>query len=291
MLFQTFIPRTWSRLLKELVSRKLVSDIFNFWPPETSSGELESFCSSLSGQLVDALLKEKAAVWPVYEPQNQSTQFRSLESLIVASPTERRTYFKHLLEWAYPLLGHQDTFSIFSASLGKIRILNPEVAHDLLLVRLSCLYSAALLTNTSRSGKSRQDYPGVRGDQKLLLEYLLSTDNVLNICGLPLIPHCKWQEGGDIQCQGDPLYTMLTRSEFNIFGPCDDLAIPLHQLPPHVEDILLKLGPSSINVQRLSVPRIVEYLSTYPKVVSFGRQDGLQCRSLAIQILGVDGYI
>jgi hypothetical protein len=82
MLFQKFIPRTWSYLLKEMVSRGLVSNIFSFWPPETSSGEVGSYCSPLSGELVSTLLATKADVWPVY----QSTEFKSLESLVVAPP-------------------------------------------------------------------------------------------------------------------------------------------------------------------------------------------------------------
>lgn len=57
---------------------------------------------------------------------------------------------------------------------------------------------------------------------------------------------------------------MLTRSEFDVFGACDDSAIPLHQLQPQVQDTLLRLGPSTINVQKLAIPRIVEYLSIYP---------------------------
>src|SRR5260221_4296356 len=136
MLFQTFIPRTWGCLLKELVSKKLVSNIFSFWPPGTCSGELESLSSSLSGQLVEALLEEKADVWPVYESQNQSTEFRSLESLIVASPNEWETVLGALARVGVSLTRPPKyIFDLLSESSLKKRFLTPKVAHGLLLVR------------------------------------------------------------------------------------------------------------------------------------------------------------
>ena len=100
-------------------------------------------------------------------------------------------------------------------------------------------------------------------DHKLLLEYLLSTKNILNICGLSLIPTANGEKVAISDARGGPVYTMLTRSEFEIFGSCDELSIPLHRLSPNVEDTLLLLRPGSVNVQRLTVPRIVEYLSMY----------------------------
>ena len=54
---------------------------------------------------------------------------------------------------------------------------------------------------------------------------------------------------------------MLTRTEFDTFCACDNSAIPLYRLPSHVAAALLEFGPSSVNVRRLTVSRIVEYLS------------------------------
>ena len=151
MLFQKFIPRTWSYLLKELVSRRLVSNIFSFWPPETSSGELASYCSPLSGELVSALLVAKADVWPVY----QSTEFKSLESLVVASPIARESVLQALARVGISLTRPpRYIFELLRDSSG-VRILTPEAAHGLLLVRHSCLYSAALLTTRPSTGKNR----------------------------------------------------------------------------------------------------------------------------------------
>jgi hypothetical protein len=103
----------------------------------------------------------------------------------------------------------------------------------------------------------------LKGDQELILEYLLSTKNVLNICGLPLVPVANGDTVTISNAPCLPAYTMLTRSEFDIFGPCDDTAIHLHRFSPHVASTLLEFGPLSVNVQRLTVPGIVKYLSLH----------------------------
>jgi hypothetical protein len=134
ILFQTFIPRTWCYLLEELATRQIVSDIFRIWPPEICSGELGSYCSSLSKELTRALLAKNAAVWPVYEPQNQSNQFQSLESLVVASPTERESVLRAFARVGISLtLPRRDIFMILR-NLPGTRILTPDEAHGLLLV-------------------------------------------------------------------------------------------------------------------------------------------------------------
>jgi hypothetical protein len=135
MLFQKLIPRTWSYLLQELASRGLVSNIFSFWPPEATSGELASYCSPLPGELVGALLVAKADVWPVY----QSSEFKSLESLVVASPIARESVLQALARLGISLTRPpRYIFDLLCNSSG-VRILSPEVAHGLLLVRHSCL--------------------------------------------------------------------------------------------------------------------------------------------------------
>jgi hypothetical protein len=146
MLFQTFIPRTWSHLLEELVSRGLISDVFGLWPPARSSGELECYYAPLSGQLVGTLLAAKAAVWPVYKLQSKSTQFINLEALVVAPPTGRECILQVLTRVGLSLTRPpRYIFELLNAS-ENVRILDPEVAHRLLLVCPLCSYSVALLT-------------------------------------------------------------------------------------------------------------------------------------------------
>jgi len=136
MLFQTFIPRTWSHFLEELVSRRLVTDIFSFWPPERSSEELECYYAPLSKQVVDTLVVANAAVWPVYKLPNQ---FRGLKALVVAPPTEREGVLQALagvglsLTWPPKYM-----FELLRDSSESVSILDPVEAHKLLLVSPFC---------------------------------------------------------------------------------------------------------------------------------------------------------
>jgi hypothetical protein len=112
------------------VSRRLLTDIFTFWPPERSSGELECYYAPLCKQLVDILVAVNSAVWPVYKLPNQ---FGGLKGLVVAPPTEREGVLQHYQE---------------------------------------------KVDETSRASET---------DKGLLLDYLLSTKNISNIRGLPLV--------------------------------------------------------------------------------------------------------
>jgi hypothetical protein len=111
-------------------------------------------------------------------------------------------------------------------------------------------------------------------DQQLLLDYLLSTKNVSCICDLPLVSVANGEKVTISNAMGVPVYTMLTRSELDISGPCDDTAIPLQKLPIHVVATLLETGPGSVNVQRLAVPHILEYLSVYPNRLALSFSEG-----------------
>ena len=160
MLFQTFIPRTWSLMLEELVSRGLVSDVFTFWPPERSSGELECYYAPLSEQLVHTLVAANAAVWPVYEFQNQ---FRSIKALVVAPPTERVCVLQALASVGISLTRPPKyIFEHLSNLSENVSILDPKVAHKLLLVCLSCLYPVSFLTGTGIRTKWRRSLKHLR---------------------------------------------------------------------------------------------------------------------------------
>lgn len=106
-------------------------------------------------------------------------------------------------------------------------------------------------------------------EQEEVLNYLLSMKNVINVCGLPLIPVANGRKVSLTPVgKNTHMYTLLTRDEFNIFASCDDYSIPLHLLPQNIHDILLELGPQYLNVRPLEVPRIVEYLSHKPNLVN-----------------------
>jgi hypothetical protein len=99
-----------------------------------------------------------------------------------------------------------------------------------------------------------------------ILEYLLSTKDVLNVVDLPLI-HAT---GGSLialsrkETSNIATYTMLNGAEFDIFGSCDNHAIALQHLPRTVADVLRSEGPKKVNVAELTLPKTVLYLSEYP---------------------------
>ena len=98
----------------------------------------------------------------------------------------------------------------------------------------------------------------------MILEYLISNRNVLNLVGLPVTPVVS---GGFVALRpatSETVHILLNRAEYDTFGSCDDNAIALHLLPPHISDILRINGPGSVNVEQLAIPRIVEYLTHYP---------------------------
>ena len=106
-----------------------------------------------------------------------------------------------------------------------------------------------------------------RDDTSVILEYLLSTDDVLNIIGLPFIKTVNGRVAvlTDLGSQPPKTYTMLDPVEFKTFGSCDDDSIiALKDLPPHVTNTLQSRGPKFINVENLGSEQIVEYLTLYP---------------------------
>ena len=111
-------------------------------------------------------------------------------------------------------------------------------------------------------------------DTFVVLEYLLSTDNFLNIIGLPFIKTVSGRTAvlSALNSQPPTTYTMLDHKEFYVFGSCsDDLIISLKDLPQSVAKSLQLHGPKFINVENLDPERIVEYLTLYPNQLSPGR--------------------
>lgn len=111
-------------------------------------------------------------------------------------------------------------------------------------------------------------------DTFVVLDYLLSTGDVLNIVGLPFIKTVGGRVAILMALNSKPLktYTMLDRKEFDVFGSCDDDSIiALKALPSPVAKSLQAYGPKYINVENLGSERIVEYLRLYPNRLDLRR--------------------
>ncbi|KAF9523036.1 hypothetical protein CPB83DRAFT_863634 [Crepidotus variabilis] len=271
ILFQTFIPRTWRILLETVVEhyKSIMPDIFNIWPPEIPSTELRAYASSLSQNLFHEVLSHKSPVWPIYSPEAQSAMsiiYTSLDNVILARSAVTSSVLKALTRGGLALTHPRSHISSLAEQAqarddGKdLSILTPEVAN-------------ANLQNSVQLVEDSSDL-----DKGHLLEYLLSTKNIENIVGLPLIPlggarRIALRPSGD-----DSTYTLLTRQEFDVFGPCDDQCIPLHLLPLSISPLFRdESSLSKVNARLLSVPAILSYLSQYPNrlglTLSMSRKD------------------
>ncbi len=60
------------------------------------------------------------------------------------------------------------------------------------------------------------------------------------------------------------VYVLFDRKAFDVFGVCDDHAIRLDLLPKTVAATICDYGPQKLNVEALTVPKIVQYLAIYP---------------------------
>jgi len=101
----------------------------------------------------------------------------------------------------------------------------------------------------------------------MILEYLLSTKNLNNIINLPLMPlvngrHVALRAASD---SVGVVHTLLGQTECEIFGLHDGDAIPLHKLGPSVATLLGNKGPKCLNVRRLTVEVVIQFLEEHVK--------------------------
>ena len=95
-----------------------------------------------------------------------------------------------------------------------------------------------------------------------ILSYLLSTEDLALIVGLPLVrvisgEYITLKESSD----GGPVHTLLTGSDKTVFGNYDHNAIDLTQLPPNAAELLRQKGPSILNVSSLTSGQVIKYLA------------------------------
>ncbi|KAF8888407.1 hypothetical protein CPB84DRAFT_1786293, partial [Gymnopilus junonius] len=233
LLFDYFIPQAWNRLLDILANSTGTTDIFKAWPPEqrspATSGE-SIYWEFLPKNLLKSIMSSKSAVWPVYQRQPSDTEYRALEELIAAEPNISKDILGALTSMGLRLTCPPAYICrlIKDAADKRFAVLTPQTAHAALLNHLDLLRAAS------------------KENVSAILQYLLSTQKLLYIIGLPIISTKK-----------DALttHTLLTRLEHDVFGSCDDAAIALQSL---------HIMPNDLNVETLGVPRIVEYLTLYP---------------------------
>jgi hypothetical protein len=94
-----------------------------------------------------------------------------------------------------------------------------------------------------------------------ILTYLLSSGRLDAIVGLPLIPRVNGPDIFLTECPpGCTSYVLLDFQAESVFSPLDPNAISLSQLPPAVQDLLLRDGEGRFNVKSLSCDIVMNYL-------------------------------
>ncbi|KAF8178073.1 hypothetical protein BJ912DRAFT_1033332 [Pholiota molesta] len=253
LLFDRYIPQGWKLLLEIMAEKDTISDIFLAWPPQQSpatSGE-NVYWEFLPKKMLDVSVSAKSSIWPVYQIGGMTaspTEFRPLDALVTADRTISDDVLKALTTVGLKLTRPPQYIVnlIKNSSRDNLRMLTPNEAHQCLLNHVDELHAADDNVNHT------------------ILTYLLSTKDVRNVIGLPLIRLPNKQKATLWTAGDTTLFILLTRAEFDVFGACDDNAIPLHSLPASVAETLRTYGPGMLNVENLAVPRIIEYLTVYP---------------------------
>ncbi|KAJ3508077.1 hypothetical protein NLJ89_g5949 [Agrocybe chaxingu] len=249
LLFNRYIPEAWKIFMETVIRWDNVANVFVLWPPaQAASGNIGLYAPSFAKDFLRSIIDTRASVWPVFRQNHEMPLvYKSLDLLIAVEPgtldTVLRSLTKNGLQLTCP---PRYVFDLIKAHGGNA-VLTPEVANTYLRKHV------AVLAQTSEK------------ELNTILEYLLSTREVLNLVGLPLVPlangiRVALEPAGP---QVSQVYTILTRQEFNAFGSCDGEAIPLEKIPMVAQSTFLT-APGKLNVEALQVPRIIHYLTLYP---------------------------
>ncbi|PCH34677.1 hypothetical protein WOLCODRAFT_165735 [Wolfiporia cocos MD-104 SS10] len=239
VLFEDFIPKVWAALLPSLLSGALASDDYAVWPMKQHrefSGE-STYWHTLPSVLLDMVITKKLRIWPAVGATEMSRRtYHALEDVLVASPE-----FDHATLIALARAGVEIVQPIRHLyellSQRSIEHLTPHNACQRLL-------SQSISLSTLETS-----------DKHLILTYLLTTQNITLIVGLPLIPTVS---GGftSLHRRGTihkPNHTLLgeTDGEVALLGPHDPIALDMTQLPGVVASALVTHGEPLLNVLRL----------------------------------------
>ncbi|KAJ7471857.1 hypothetical protein FB451DRAFT_1251196 [Mycena latifolia] len=255
ILFDSFLPRTWAALLKVLLQDDHLADVFRAWPPAQSVvfGGDSAYWQTLPAQLLACIVASKAEVWPVVMGSKGTTRshFADLGSVLIASTDVDEATLRALAnaglrvtqlpEYILQLLSNSGVTSI------QYTLLTPSVAY-----RDLCNHVTEI-----------QALDGA--DRAALLQFLLRTQQLENVIGLPLVPLVNGEFLAPMRCGTDALtHTMMDHSECDVFKKLEDSAVSLSLIPVHLRDVFRIQGPSVLNVAILSPEKVASYLTSSP---------------------------
>jgi hypothetical protein len=247
-LFDYYIPQAWCQLLKTLIEDPSCEDIFDSWPPYCSlitSGD-GSYWQNILQRTLNAALQSGLAIWPKVSESDTRTYVDLKSSLVVA---------RGQVDWGV---------LVALAQLGLTLVQLPPTHLELL--------DDSIIKLTPRVARDKiefisADFDGLTGDQrKIICGYFLSDEDFTSVYGLPLFPILS----GSYICLEDRRtvtrrYTALTKDEVDVFRATAWDAISIDQLQPKVAALVGEKGTTKANVDLLSPPSVVAYLSREPE--------------------------
>ncbi|KAH6903842.1 hypothetical protein BKA70DRAFT_1227194 [Coprinopsis sp. MPI-PUGE-AT-0042] len=140
-------------------------------------------------------------------------------------------------------------------------------AHLIELLTSNCPTGLRMLTPETVAAELKESYiPAVEerapSNWSILLNFLLSTSQITNIIGLPIIPtvnssYVTLYKREDAMVE----HTLFEDLDATIFKPCDPDAINLKAFSKSVAALLRRQGPETLNVKPLDPDRVINYLT------------------------------
>ncbi|KAF9050843.1 hypothetical protein BDZ89DRAFT_1057267 [Hymenopellis radicata] len=231
-LFDKLLPESWVALICSLISNSDVANVFELWPP--ANGQNDSYWRNIVSEFVK--VASNHPVWPTIS--SEVTGYVHVAETIIARHEDESSVAMALAEAGVSVTCVPSY--IYDIMEDFATYLVPEIAREALL--------EADLVSTSQEAKA------------LLLEYLVSTQNIANIQGLPLIPSLG---GGHIALgpRKQMVFVLLDKSELEVFSPFDRQAIALSALPKLAANLLRDAGQrDDLNVRVLDATTVIQYL-------------------------------
>ncbi|KAJ7633010.1 hypothetical protein FB45DRAFT_832425 [Roridomyces roridus] len=249
-IFDKFLPAAWCRLLRVLVQKNEVGDIWAAWP---SSHHAATNGAAYWIQILPNLLKEaiesNLAIFPAINPLTGPRRHVQLSSAIIAAQDEDPT-----------LLSALATVGLTIVQLpGYIQKSLPVESRHLVLQHNSPRLREALLGRIPEL-QTADDACKLR-----ILKYLaVSPGKITNATGLPLVPlvNGSWLSLSSPNSSETGAHVLVSREEEAVFKGCDECLISLSKMPADVVQVFCSPETAqTVNVVRLDKTIVWRYLN------------------------------
>ncbi|KAF8131271.1 hypothetical protein K438DRAFT_1739837, partial [Mycena galopus ATCC 62051] len=255
ILFDTFLPRTWAALLEVLLQTDHLTDVFRAWPPrqhEVFGGD-NAYWQTLPAKLLACIVASKAEVWPVVTGSKAGTlpHFAELGAVHVASADVDDATLRALANAGLRVTTRLPTYIV--ELLSSSGATATPIRYTLLSPSIAYLGLSSQVTEIQAMDVT---------DRTALLQYLLQTNRLEYVLGLPLIPLVNGEWLAPVRSGAAPAHTMFNQAEYDVFKSLDDSAVCLPSIPVHLRDLFRHT--STLNISILSPEKVASYLQSSP---------------------------